>query len=54
MFNIMKVVDKANGFVFGGDDEKSNFSSLMSSAVGADFEFFIYPFILLNVGNRMR
>lgn len=36
----MKAVDKANGYVFGAKQEDSNFSALMSSAVGADFEFF--------------
>ena len=51
MFNMMKVVNKANGFVFGGDDAKSNFSALMSSAVGAEFEFFRYP--LMECTNRL-
>jgi len=37
----MKTVDKANGYVFGAKyEDTSNFSALMSSAVGADFEFF--------------
>ena len=41
----MKTVDRANGYVFGGQHEDdSNFSALMASAVGADFEFFKYPF----------
>ena len=43
MFNMMKAVDKAHGFVFGGDNLKGNFSAMMSTAVGADFEFFRYP-----------
>jgi len=41
MYQVMKSIDQANGYVFGGlDDNKGNFSQLMSSAVGTDFEFF--------------
>ena len=41
MFEVMKSIDKANGYVFGElEDNKGNFSQLMSSAVGTDFEFF--------------
>jgi hypothetical protein len=42
----MKTIDKSNGYVFGEKHEESNFSALMSSAVGADFEFFKYPLIM--------
>jgi len=41
MYQLIKSIDQANGYVFGGhEDDKSNFSELMSSAVGSDFEFF--------------
>ena len=41
MIEVMKSVDRANGYPFGDlDDNKGNFSQLMSSAVGTDFEFF--------------
>ena len=42
MYQVMKSIDQANGYVFGGveEDNRGNFSQLMSSAVGTDFEFF--------------
>ena len=41
MYQLVKSIDQANGYVFGGlEDDRSNFSQLMSSAVGTDFEFF--------------
>ena len=41
MIEVMKSVDQANGYPFSDlDDNKGNFSQLMSSAVGTDFEFF--------------
>lgn len=41
MYQLIKSIDQANGYVFGGlEDDRSNFSQLMSSAVGTDFEFF--------------
>ncbi|KAJ8027243.1 GPN-loop GTPase 2 [Holothuria leucospilota] len=39
ILNLMKVVDKANGYVFGDLEERS-VNKLMSVAVGADFEYF--------------
>jgi len=51
MLEVMKSVDQANGYLFGDlDDDKGNFSQLMSSAVGTDFEFFrlVYEFIIRN------
>ena len=39
MFEVMKMVDKANGYVYG----KGEKTSLMSTAVGAEFDFFKYP-----------
>lgn len=40
MYQLIKSIDQANGYVFGGlEDDRSNFSQLMSSAVGTDFEF---------------
>ncbi|XP_069137853.1 GPN-loop GTPase 2-like [Argopecten irradians] len=38
MLRVMKVVDKANGYVFG-DLEDRNLQSLMSCAIGAEFEY---------------
>ena len=42
MYQVMKSIDQANGYVYGGveEDNRGNFSQLMSSAVGTDFEFF--------------
>ena len=41
MFQVMKSIDQANGYAFGElEEERGNFSQLMSSAVGTDFEFF--------------
>ena len=42
MFELMKSIDQANGYLFGEleDNKGGNFSQLMSSAVGTDFEFF--------------
>lgn len=42
MFEVMKMVDKASGYVYG-KGEKTSLSALMSTAVGAEFEFFKYP-----------
>lgn len=38
MLRVIKQVDKANGYVFG-DTEERNIQSLMSCAVGAEFEY---------------
>ena len=42
MYQVMKSIDQANGYVFGGveEDNRGNFNQLISSAVGTDFEFF--------------
>lgn len=41
MIEVVKSVDRANGYLFGDlEDNKGNFSQLMSSAVATDFEFF--------------
>ena len=41
MFQVMKSIDQANGYAFGEiEEDRGNFSQLMSSAVGTDFEFF--------------
>ena len=39
MLNVLKQVDKANGCCFGNVEER-NIQMLLSTAVGADFEFF--------------
>ena len=38
MLRVMQTVDKANGYVFG-DLEERNLQSLMSCAMGAEFEY---------------
>ena len=42
MLEVMKAVDKANGYVYG-QAENANMAAMMSTAVGADFDFFKYP-----------
>ena len=51
MYQVMKSIDQANGYVFGGveEDNRGNFSQLMSSAVGTDFENILYSGILVFV-----
>ena len=39
MVHVLKQVDKANGCCFG-DVEERNIQMMLSTAVGADFEFF--------------
>lgn len=39
MLSVLKQVDKANGCCFGTNEERS-IQKLLSSAVGADFEYF--------------
>ena len=44
MASVLKLVDKAGGFVFKGSDTGySDMASLMSCATGADFDFCRYP-----------
>ena len=38
MMRVMQAVDKANGYLFG-DLEERNMQSLLSCAVGAEFEY---------------
>lgn len=42
MLQVLRAVDKANGYCFG-DVEERNLQALMSAAVGADFHFDLYP-----------
>lgn len=42
MRQVMRAVDKANGYSFG-DQEHRSLEALMSAAVGADFHFTSYP-----------
>uniref|UniRef100_A0A8C3J0I9 GPN-loop GTPase 2 n=1 Tax=Calidris pygmaea TaxID=425635 RepID=A0A8C3J0I9_9CHAR len=42
MRRVMQAVDKANGYSFG-DQEQRSLEALMSAAVGADFHFTSYP-----------
>lgn len=40
ILKLMKIVDKANGYIYGGlSEDGSNVMELMSTAVGADFTF---------------
>ena len=48
MHAVMKAVDKANGYMFG-PQERATLSAMMSTAMGADFDFFKYPALLLRV-----
>ncbi|XP_046849032.1 GPN-loop GTPase 2-like [Xenia sp. Carnegie-2017] len=40
MLSIIKKVDGANGYVFGGKHEEGSLSKMLSYAAGADFEYF--------------
>lgn len=40
---VLRTVDKANGYCFG-DLEERNLQAMMSAAVGADFQFNLYPY----------
>jgi hypothetical protein len=46
MLTLVKKVDSANGYVFGGKHEQGNLSEMLSCAAGADFEYFKYLFVL--------
>ena len=53
MFEVIKSIDQANGYMFGGiDEDRSNFSELMSSAAASEFEFFrsVHVSVSLSVG----
>lgn len=44
MASVLKLVDKAGGYVFKGSETGySDMASLMSCATGADFDFLRYP-----------
>lgn len=43
MMQVLRTVDKANGYCFG-DLEERNMQAIMSAAVGADFQFSTYPY----------
>ncbi|TMS10441.1 GPN-loop GTPase 2 [Larimichthys crocea] len=45
MIQVLRAVDKANGYCFG-DLEERNLQAMMSAAVGADFQFDSYPFLI--------
>lgn len=48
MIQVLRAVDKANGYCFG-DLEERNLQAMMSAAVGADFQFDSYPFLITMV-----
>ena len=43
---MVKAVDKASGYIFGEGDDAT--MAMMSSAMGADFDFFKYPSLQLH------
>lgn len=43
MTQVLRTVDKANGYCFG-DLGEMNLQAMMSAAVGADFQFNTYPY----------
>ena len=43
-YEVVKAVDKASGYIFGTGDDAT--MAMMSSAMGADFDFFKYPSIM--------
>lgn len=48
MIQVLRAVDKANGCCFGNLEER-NLQAMMSAAVGADFQFSSYPFLIVAV-----
>lgn len=48
MIQVLRAVDKANGYCFGNVEER-NLQAMMSAAVGADFQFSSYPFPVMTV-----
>lgn len=48
MIQVLRAVDKANGCCFGNLEER-NLQAMMSAAVGADFQFSSYPFLIAAV-----
>lgn len=48
MLQVLRAVDKANGYCFG-DMEERNLQAMMSAAVGADFQFDLYPFSVVTM-----
>lgn len=48
MIQVLRAVDKANGYCFG-DMEERNLQAMMSAAVGADFQFDSYPCLIAAV-----
>ena len=45
MLNLMKTVDQANGYIYGGlSDQSKDVMELMSDKVGMDLNFKTYPF----------
>ena len=48
MIQVLRAVDKANGYCFG-DLEERNLQAMMSAAVGADFQFDSYLFLITAV-----
>ena len=46
MLNLMKTVDQANGYIYGGlSDQSKDVMELMSDKVGMNLDFKPYPFL---------
>ena len=52
MLNLVKLIDKAGGYVFGIKNQ-DNMASMMSCAAGADFEYFMYLFTAISFVDRL-
>ncbi len=54
MLEVMRQVDRANGYVYGqgSGGEEASMAAMMSTAVGADFDFFKYPWELWFTSRR--
>lgn len=45
MLNLMKLIDQANGYIYGGLSEQSkDVMDLLSQKVGMNCDFKVYPF----------
>ena len=49
MLTLVKKIDNANGYVFGGKHEEGNLSEMLSYAAGAEFEYFKYPSLVISI-----
>lgn len=45
MMGVIRLVDKANGYMCGSNEEAA-MHAVLSSVTGADFQYFKYPLLL--------